>query len=142
MLARGSGTIVNVASVAAIAPMPMQALYAGSKAGMSTWSEALRNELRGTGVNVLTVYPGPVATPMGDRGYAAVGGRKGLVGLMPEGTPDVLAVRIRRAIERRRARLVYPRFYFLSRHLVWLPRFLGWLVGPSFRRKLLAAPKS
>src|SRR5262245_11277040 len=55
MIARGSGTIVNVASVAAIAPMPMQALYAASKAGMSTWSEALRHELRGTGVNVLTV---------------------------------------------------------------------------------------
>ena len=124
MLARKSGLIVQIASVAALAPPPRQAWYGASKAGLAAFSEALRGELRGSGVGVVTVYPGPVRTAMAEAGYAAYGGRKGLVKILPEGTPEVLAVRIRRAIERRSARVIYPRFYTIARLFPWLVRWL------------------
>jgi short-subunit dehydrogenase len=133
MVARGSGTIVNVASVAALSPVALQSTYAASKAALATWSETLRNELRTTGVHVLTVYPGPVKTAMADAGYEAFGGRKGIAALLPEGTPETLARRVRRAIDRRRARVIYPRFYTVSRCFPAIGRALSWLAGPSLR---------
>jgi short-subunit dehydrogenase len=122
MIARGHGVIVNVASVAALTPPPLQAWYGASKAGLAAFSEALGGELRGTGVHVVTVYPGPVATAMSASGYAAFGGRKGAVALLPEGKPEELARRIRRAIERRQRRLIYPRFYASARWFPWIGR--------------------
>jgi short-subunit dehydrogenase len=125
------GAVVNIASVAALAPTPMQTWYGASKAGLAAFSEALRGELRGTGLSILTVYPGPVTTPMAESAYAAFGGRKGLVGLMPEGKPDVLARRILRALERGSARLIYPRFYTLARLAPWFARWLTDLSAPK-----------
>lgn len=130
MVARGSGVVVNVASVAALAPAPLQAWYGASKAGLAAFSEALRSELAGSGVRVITVYPGPVKTPMADSAYQAFGGRKGAVGLLPEGRPDVLARRIRAAIERGRPRLIYPRFYVVARWFPWLARWLTDSIAP------------
>lgn len=124
MIERGHGVFVNVASVAALVPTPLQAWYGASKAGLAAFSEAFRGELLGTGVHVLTVYPGPVTTPMADRAYLAFGGRKGAVGLLPEGRPEVLARLIREAVLRRRARLIYPRFYVITRLFPWLARWI------------------
>jgi short-subunit dehydrogenase len=73
MLAKKSGTIVDIASMAALAPTPGMTYYNASKAGLAAASEALRGELRGSGVNVVTVYPGIVATDMADAGLAAYG---------------------------------------------------------------------
>jgi len=123
MLARKSGMIVNVVSVAALTPPPMQAYYGASKAGLAAFSEATRGELAGSGVHLLTVYPGPVKTSMGEAGWAALGGRENLPPV-PEGTPEELARRIRRAMEKRKSRLIYPRFYVTARWLPWLSRFL------------------
>jgi short-subunit dehydrogenase len=125
MIARGNGVIVNVTSVAALTPAPLQAWYGASKAGLAAFSEALGGELRGTGVHVLTVYPGPVTTAMSEAGYAAFGGKKGAVALLPEGRPEELARRIRRAIARRQRRIVYPRFYVGARWFPWLGRALA-----------------
>jgi short-subunit dehydrogenase len=62
MLARGRGHIVNVASVAAFLPGPYQSVYYATKAFVLSFSEALAEELRGTGVGVTAVCPGPVPT--------------------------------------------------------------------------------
>jgi short-subunit dehydrogenase len=62
MRPRGSGAIVNVASIAAYQPIPMLATYAASKAFVVTLTEALAEEARGSGVRVVTLNPGPVAT--------------------------------------------------------------------------------
>jgi short-subunit dehydrogenase len=118
MLARGRGSIVNVASIAALAAPPRLATYAASKAGLAAFSESIHIELRARGVHVLTVYPGPVATPMAELVYGAFGGRRGTLKLLPEGRADVLARRIRRAQQAHAARLIYPRFYWLAR---WFP---------------------
>ncbi|MEE9416623.1 MAG: SDR family NAD(P)-dependent oxidoreductase [Acidimicrobiales bacterium] len=67
MLRRGSGQIVNMSSLAGTIPWPGLAAYCGSKAGLTNFSETLRLELRGSGVGVTVVAPGPVATDMWSR---------------------------------------------------------------------------
>jgi uncharacterized protein len=62
MVERGAGAVLNVASTAAFQPMPGQAGYAASKAFVVSYSQALRGELRGTGVTVTVLCPGPVET--------------------------------------------------------------------------------
>lgn len=58
----GHGAILNVSSIASLLPLPKMAVYAATKAYVSSFSEALRGELRETGVSVTTVCPGPVDT--------------------------------------------------------------------------------
>ena len=67
MLARGAGKILNVASTAAFQPIPQMAAYAASKAYVLSYSEALAEELRGSGVTVSVLCPGPTATEFGKR---------------------------------------------------------------------------
>ncbi|HYS53963.1 MAG TPA: SDR family oxidoreductase [Thermoanaerobaculia bacterium] len=67
MLARNSGHILNVASTAAFLPGPLMAVYYATKAYVLSFSEALADELRDTGVTVTALCPGPTAT-----GFAAV----------------------------------------------------------------------
>ncbi|MFN8896198.1 MAG: SDR family oxidoreductase, partial [Betaproteobacteria bacterium] len=64
MRARGSGTLVGVASVAAIRGLPGHGAYCASKAGVVAYCESLRVECRGSGVRVVTLVPGSVATPL------------------------------------------------------------------------------
>ena len=66
MVARRKGVILNVSSSAAYVPIPGFAVYAASKAYVNSFSEALRAELRGTGVRVTALCPGPVATEFSD----------------------------------------------------------------------------
>jgi short-subunit dehydrogenase len=58
MLARGSGHIVNIASLAGRTGMPFGAAYAGSKGGLAEWSISLAAELSGSGVAVSVICPG------------------------------------------------------------------------------------
>lgn len=62
MLARKSGRIMNVASTAAFQPGPLMAVYYASKAFVLSFSEAIANELSGTGVTVTALCPGPTAS--------------------------------------------------------------------------------
>lgn len=125
MIARRSGTIVNVTSVAAYNAMKLQAWYGASKAGLAMFSEVLRSEVRRHGVHVVTVYPGPIKTPMSEAAYAVYGGKKGVVGLLPEGSPKRLARLVRRAVEKKQDRVVYPAFYEVGRFFPWVARFIG-----------------
>jgi len=59
---RGSGRILNVASIAALQPVPLMAVYGATKAFVLSFSEAIRNELKKTGVTITTLLPGPTAT--------------------------------------------------------------------------------
>jgi len=62
--ASGEAMIVNVASGIALIGVPFYATYAATKAGLARFGEALRRELKGEGVHVLTAYPGGTDTPM------------------------------------------------------------------------------
>jgi short-subunit dehydrogenase len=66
MVQRGSGAILNVASTAAFQPLPGSATYAATKAFVLALSEAMHEELKGTGVTSTAVCPGPVRTPFVD----------------------------------------------------------------------------
>ena len=64
MRARRSGTLVGIASVAAIRGLPGHGAYCASKAGVVAYCESLRGECRGSGVRVVTIVPGWIATPL------------------------------------------------------------------------------
>ena len=64
MSERGYGRILNVASVASFQPVPGMAVYAASKAYVLSLTESLSEELRGTGVTVTALCPGPTKTEM------------------------------------------------------------------------------
>src|SRR5882757_2302403 len=72
MVDRGRGSVINIASTAAFQPLPGSAVYAASKSFVLSFSEAIRTELRGSGVTVTAVCPGPVKTEFTE--VAGVGG--------------------------------------------------------------------
>jgi uncharacterized protein len=68
MVARGRGAILNLGSLIAFQPVPFQATYGATKAFVLSFTEALHEELRGTGVTVTALCPGPVRTEFGEAG--------------------------------------------------------------------------
>lgn len=64
MARRGSGRLVGIASVAGIRGLPGHGAYCASKAGVISYCESLRGELRGSGVKVVTICPGYIDTPL------------------------------------------------------------------------------
>ncbi|WP_444885758.1 SDR family NAD(P)-dependent oxidoreductase [Microbulbifer sp. PSTR4-B] len=73
MVARNSGHILNVSSTASFIPGPLQAVYYATKAYVTSFSQALAEELNGTGVTVTALCPGAVAT-----GFVAAGDLQGV----------------------------------------------------------------
>lgn len=76
MLARGKGALLITGSTAGHQPMPGSATYSASKAFANTFSEALNEELRGSGVSCTLLAPGPVRT-----GFASVAGITAIEGM-------------------------------------------------------------
>lgn len=123
MLARRSGTVVEVCSVAAFAALLGTTYYAAAKAGLAAASEVLRGELRGSGVNVVTVYPGPIRTAMSTQAFDSFADHW-TKRLATEASPEALAVRIRQAVERQRSRVIFPAGYAFVRHVPHAARWL------------------
>ena len=88
MVARRRGRIVNVASTAGFQPGPLQPVYYATKAFVLSFSEAIANELKGTGVTVTALCPGP--TPTGFQERANVGRVRGLRMMMRVSPEDVV----------------------------------------------------
>jgi short-subunit dehydrogenase len=107
MLAARRGKLAGIASVAGFRGLPGAGAYSASKAAAISYLESLRVELKGTGISVITICPGYIATPMtAENPYP-----------MPFLLPADRAARlISRAIERRR------RFYVLPWQMAWLGR--------------------
>ena len=68
MIERGWGRVLNLGSIGSFSPAPMTAAYAATKAYVLSLSLALRDELKGTGVTVTALCPGPDARPGSRRG--------------------------------------------------------------------------
>ncbi len=64
MISSGRGTILNISSIAGSQPLPFEAVYAASKAFVTTFGQGLHEELRDTGVRVTTVLPGLTRTEL------------------------------------------------------------------------------
>lgn len=83
MVRRGRGAIINMASVVAFQPFPHFAVYAASKAFVLSFSEALAEEVKGTGVRILALCPGSVATEIDVFAH-----NEGLLGKLPSLTAE------------------------------------------------------
>ena len=92
MIARGRGGILNISSSAGFLPIPGSAVYAATKAYVTSFSEALRAELRGTGVSVCALCPGPVRTE-----FQEVASRPGR-NAKPGPGPDFLQVSVEQVV--------------------------------------------
>jgi short-subunit dehydrogenase len=99
MAARGSGHIALMSSLAAWVGLPVTPAYSASKAGVKAYGEALHGALARRGVEVSVILPGYVRSPMCD----AMPGPKAFLL-----TPEEAAVRIRRGLDRGRARIAFP----------------------------------
>ena len=99
MLERGRGTIVNNASISGYAWFPGATTYAAAKTGVVAFSESLRRELRGTGVNVLHLVTPGVDTDMLDA-TREVYGRHMDADAWSDESPSEWAAKVVRAIER------------------------------------------
>ena len=111
MVERKRGFIVNIASMAGRVPLRGATYYGSAKAGLAMASEIARADLAPHGVQVVTVYPGPVKSAL-EAGARADYGGGGIFGkLAPSGDPAELARRIMTALERDEPRVIYPRLY-------------------------------
>jgi len=99
MVARGSGRLVGIGSVAGIRGLPGHGAYCSSKAAVISYCESLRGELRSSGVRVVTICPGYIDTPL------TRGNRYSMPFLMPA---DAFADRAYALIEAGRSYAVVP----------------------------------
>lgn len=141
MLERGSGHVVQMSSVAGAIAFPGLAAYAGTKAGITNFTETLRLELKGTGIGLTVVSPGPTDTDMWDRldndarPFAAVGlERFRRLGFLPKLSPEQVARATVDAVERSKRFVRLPRRYDGYHLLSNAPRRLveGALIGTRF----------
>lgn len=95
MIARKSGHIVNIASVAAKIGAPYAATYCGTKAGLSEWTRSLRLELEGSGIHFSTILPGYI----NEVGMFAKFNQKA-PSLIGSTSPDKVAKEVVKAIEK------------------------------------------
>lgn len=84
MIERGRGGIINVSSLAGHQPTPLNATYGGTKAFVTSFSQALHEELRGTGVKVMVLCPGFTRTEFQERAGLDSGAVPSFLWQMPE----------------------------------------------------------
>jgi short-subunit dehydrogenase len=125
----GCGAILNVSSAASLVPVPNLAVYAATKAYVTSFSEALRAELRNSNISVTALCPGPVPTEFGD-----VANREGDEYAAP--MPEYFTVSVQEvvrqalnAVARDRARVIPGTLVnLLMTTLAFLPMFVKRLV--------------
>jgi short-subunit dehydrogenase len=127
MIARKRGAILNVSSSAGFLPIPGLAVYAATKAYVTSFSEALRAELRGTCVSVCTLCPGPVHTE-----FQEVAKRPGG---QPEGGPEFVHVRVEQVVQEALAALEADRPLVIPGLAMKLGTFLVRLTPMSILRR-------
>jgi uncharacterized protein len=126
----GCGAILNVSSSASLVPVPHLAVYAATKAYVTSFSEALRAELRNANISVTALCPGPVPTEFDD-----VASRESQINTIST-TRDLFSVPVQEvvrkaldAVSRDRARVIPGALMNLAMTLVaFLPMFLKRLI--------------
>lgn len=136
MRQQGSGTIINMSSVAGHIPLPFHAIYSATKFAMNALGKAARIELAASGINVLTVCPGYVRT---DFGANAIKGDD-YKAVRPSSVRGVTAERVAKATLRgclkRKREVVVPWFMHPVVKLYQLfPGIVEWSMRRTLRRK-------
>src|SRR5439155_19447334 len=124
---RGKGHVVNVASVAGTVASPGGATYSATKHAVVGLSEALRGELRGTGIAMTVVLPAIIATEMAD----GLGSARGVRPVPAEAVGEAIT----RAVVRGRSADVYvPRYTAaINAALTIMPRRVSEAIRPAMR---------
>lgn len=130
MLRSRRGAIINLASVVAFQPFPHFAVYAAGKAFILSFTEALAEEVKGTGVRVLALCPGSVATEIDVFAH-----NEGLLGKLPSLTAEQVMKAGLQALDHRRVVKVVGGF---NRFLPFMDRLMPrrtirWLMGISVK---------
>jgi len=126
MIATKCGAILNVSSSAGFLPIPGMAVYAATKAYVNSFSEALRAELRGTGLSVIALCPGPVHTEFGE--MAKRPGRE------PERGPEFVYVSVEQVVRDALAAIEADRPLVIPGFMMKLGMFLVRLTPISILR--------
>ena len=126
MLPRRSGAIINLASVVAFQPFPHFAVYAASKAFVLSFTEAVAEEVKGSGVRILALCPGAAKTEM-----SVFSHNEGLLGKLPSLSADKIVRTALNSLERDRVVTIVG---WLNRMLVFVNRFVPraavrWMMG-------------
>jgi hypothetical protein len=132
----GGGAIVNVASIAGMVPLPEEAAYSGSKFGLRSFTLALAEELRGSGVTASVVSPGPV-----DTGFILTGDVPDVVFSQPMSSPEQVAERILDCAADGRPERVIPRASGMLATVAYLFPSLRRVLRPILERKGRAAKR-
>jgi short-subunit dehydrogenase len=140
MLRRGSGHLVNVASLAALASVPGMSTYAATKAGLAHGTAALRDELQGLPVAVTTVMVGGVPTDMLATGesyepFHRAFERLRHIQLVPDTAPEDLADAVVKGVEKGTRTVYLPRRAAPFVGLVEAPRKLVHVALTGVRRR-------
>jgi len=96
MLARGAGAIVNVSSIGAFQPGPFNATYSATKAWVNSFTEAISEELRGSGVHVQALCPGFTRTEFQQRAGIDTANFPSFIWMSPEAVVDASLAALRR----------------------------------------------
>jgi short-subunit dehydrogenase len=125
MISRHSGRILNVASVYSFSPVPLQSVYAACKAFLLSFSSALQNEVKGTGVTVTVFCPGITQTEF--RARAGIREKSKHSGMTSEAAAHIAYVETQRG-----KHIVVPGL--VNRLFVFLSHILPFQAVPSFIR--------
>ena len=136
MLARRSGVIAGVASLAGFRGLPKSGPYSASKAALMTLLESARVDLRGTGVDVVTVCPGFVRSEMTDRNEL------GSMPFLMETADGVAAMLAGIDARRRVVHFPWPLSYPMKYLVPALPDFLYELLAARFAHKRKKKPSA
>ena len=139
MLRRGRGGIINLASVVAFQPFPHFAVYAASKAFVLSFTEALSEEVKGSGVRIVALCPGAAKTEMN-----VFSQNEGLLGKLPSLSAHQIVEAALRGLE---GGNVVKIVGWPNRTLVFLNRFVPraavrWMMGAIAKAPRLAASNS
>jgi len=116
MVKRGRGAVINVSSIAAFQPVPYMGVYAATKAFILSFTEAIAHEVKGTGVTLQALCPGPTVTEFLEVSKTHSGL---LVRKLPMlGVDDVVEASLR-GLDRRKLRVI--------------PGFANWILDPLVR---------
>ena len=129
MVQRQCGAVVNVSSINAIAAGVLLGHYGASKAALWNATETLRLELRNTGVHVMLVALGAVATAALDKTKQLPGYANMLKGV-PVGTPEKSSALIVRGLQRKTHEVVYPRPMWFLRALPLFAKHMSYKLMP------------
>jgi len=131
MIARGNGSIVNMASIAGKLVMTPNGVYSASKHGLVAWSETLRYELARFNINVFVICPGRVETAFFD--HETFRTRASRVETQLTTSVEEVSRKTISAIEKKKFLTFVPSYYGL---LIWLINTFSWFSKPIYGKLL------